>query len=132
MNEKNNTAKGDKQLETKVVTDPKNGVKSKKTVVTPAHDEKKNANAKKEKKPTKERDVSNGIDQRILEQMRNMTTAEAKEFTSTQIRDKLGLDEKHGRGLVRRHMRNLADKGKVAIVEKKVGNAKHYVYCLKE
>ena len=54
------------------------------------------------------------------------------EFTSTLLRDKLGLDKEVGRDQVRRIMRKLEKDGKVDIGQKEAGRSKQYIYKLKE
>jgi len=99
----------------------KNGVVDK-----PEKTEKNAKTAPEEKKHTE----TELLKQRILATMKALEKNGVKEFTSTQIRDKLKLEEKYGRGLVRRAMKQLAEEKQVVIEEKPKGTRKTYVYKL--
>lgn len=71
------------------------------------------------------------LEERVLAQMKTLGENGIKEFTSTLLRDKLGLDKESGRDQVRKIMHKLEKEGKVAIAEKAVGKRKQYVYSLK-
>ena len=77
----------------------------------------------KEKKPSEEQ---------VLAEMQRLAANGITEFSSTLLRDKLGLDKETGRDQVRRAMRKLEKAGKVEIGKKEVGKRRQYVYKLKE
>jgi hypothetical protein len=81
--------------------------------------------AKPKKKPTEEQ---------VLAEMKRLAANGITEFTSTLLRDKLGLDKESGRGQIRQAMKKLEKAGKVIIEKKAVkekGARKRYVYKLK-
>jgi hypothetical protein len=66
-------------------------------------------------------------------EMKRLAANGIAEFTSTLLRDKLGLDKESGRGQIRRAMKRLEKAGKVAIKQGTVkgGARKRYVYKLR-
>lgn len=68
----------------------------------------------------------------VLAEMKRLAANGIAEFTSTLLRDKLGLDKESGRDQIRRVMKKLEADGKVFITEKQKGKRKQYVYKLKE
>lgn len=67
----------------------------------------------------------------MLAEMQRLAANGIKEFTSTLLRDKLGLDKESGRDQVRRIMKKLEADGKVEIALKE-GKRRQYVYKLRE
>ena len=68
----------------------------------------------------------------VLKVMRKLTENGITEFTSTLLRDKLGLDKESGRDQIRRVMRKLEKAGKVVISQKVQGKRKQYIFKLAE
>jgi len=68
----------------------------------------------------------------VLAEMKRLAANDIREFTSTLLRDKLGLDKESGRDQIRRAMKKLQADGKVTIGLKEQGKRKQYVYGLKE
>lgn len=70
--------------------------------------------------------------EKALKIMQKLKKNGIKEFNSTLLRDKLGLDKESGRDQIRRAMKRLEKDGKVVIEQKAVkGARKRYVYRLK-
>jgi hypothetical protein len=82
----------------------------------------------KVKKPAKTAE----FDARVLESMKTLTANGLKEFTSTMLRDNLGLDKESGRDQIRKAMARLKKDDKVTVNPKTVGVQTRYVYSLKE
>ncbi len=72
------------------------------------------------------------MEEKVYATMKTLRENGTVEFTSTLLRDKLGLDKESGRDQVRRAMRALEKEGKVTITAKTLGQKKQYVYSLKE
>jgi len=69
-------------------------------------------------------------EKQVLAEMKRLAANGITEFSSTLLRDKLGLDKESGRDQIRRVMRKLEKAGKVEIGQKEVGKRKQYVYKL--